>query len=446
MKPVISPKRRLLGLTAAGVLCGASTVPAVIHNDTGDPAAYTTTPGDNSGWQFEGQWGGFLGTPVAPYYFLSAKHIGQAGGSTFIFHGQTFNVVAGYPDPDTDLCLWRVDQPFPTYAPLFRPDPSGRAEVGQALRVFGCGAQRGLEFSAADGTLRGWNWGDSNYVERWGSSVVSDVVPGGDQWFFLRMAFGAPGQLGEAHLSTGDSGGGNFILQNGLWRLAAINYGVDDLYTDANGGGHFVAAIFDAKGFYTQTDTNTYTLITDDAPTSFYGTQVSSRLDWIKSVVDPHNQLPALPVESYDQWVQAYFTPDQIADSTVAGFGADPDGDGVPNGLEYAFNLDPTFAEPAVMTAGTGLRGLPLIQLENIAGVGPRLTVEFVRRTATSGATITYTTQFTSNLGQTDGWQAGGAESVTAINERWERVKVTDDAAGPARFARVLVTRTAATP
>ncbi len=119
----------------------------------------------------------------------------------------------------------------------------------------------------------------------------------------------------------------------------------------------------------------------------------------------------------------------------------------MPNGLEYAFNLDPTFAEPVTMTAGTGLRGLPLVQLENIAGVGPRLTVEFVRRTATSGAALTYTTQFTADPGHAGGWQAGGTENVTAINERWERVKVTDNTpAASARFARVLVTRTAAAP
>ena len=441
------PARWQRGL-AAGVLylVGAVTAPAIIHLDTGDPAAYTTTPGDNSGWQYEGNWGRFLGTPIAPLYFISAAHIGQAGGNTFVFHGETFTVVAGYGDPSTDLCIWKVDHAFPTYAPLYR---SRGTEIGQELRVFGCGTQRGAEVIGPDGTLRGWLWGGYDLLERWGRNVVSSVEQGNAAWFFLRAAFDSPGLPGESHLSDGDSGGGLFILQNGLWRLAGINYGVDDLYTGADGSGGFVAAVFDARGYYTHNDNNTYTLITGGTPqpTSFYSTQISSRLDWIKSIVDPNGELPALPTENFDQWAHAYFTPGQRADSTVAGPDADPDGDGVSNLLEFAFNLDPTFAEPATMTAGTGLRGLPLVRREDISGVGPRLTVEYVRRSAGSHSGLTYTTQFGSGLGPAGGgWQAGGTPSVTVLNERWERVKVTDAATGPARFARVLVTRTDPAP
>ena len=181
-------------------------------------------------------------------------------------------------------------------------------------------------------------------------------------------------------------------------------------------------------------------------PTSFYSTQVSARLGWIKDIVGA-DAFDALPAENFAAWERAYFTPGQLADAAVAGPDADPDGDGVPNLLEFAFNLDPTCAEPAVMTAAAGLRGLPLIRLESIAGVGPRLTVEFVRRTAGGGAGVTYTAQFASSLDPAaDGWRAGGTERVTAINERWERVKVTDNAAGTARSARVLVTRTPPAP
>ena len=60
-------------------------------------------------------------------------------------------------------------------------------------------------------------------------------------------------------------------------------------------------------------------------------------------------------------------------------------------------NLDPTFSERALMESGAGLRGLPLVRLENIAG-GDRLTIEFVRRTNGSGANLAYTPEFSSDL------------------------------------------------
>lgn len=433
---------RALHVVAAtvGFLCATATVPAVIQLDTADPAANTATPGDNSGWQYQGQWGGFLGTPIARDYFISAAHIGNAGNGVFTFHGEVFHTVTSYQDPASDLLIWKVDHPFSTYAPLFQPGSSTDTEVSREIRVFGRGTQRGAEVTL-DGTLRGWGWGGGDGVERWGRNLVSAIVPADGAAPFLRMAFDSPGLPSEAHLSVGDSGGGLFILQNGLWRLAGINYGVDDLYRMADASSVFYAAVFDARGFYFRNDDGTFSLIAGSAnvPTSFYSTRIASRLDWIRSIVGADG-LAALPAENYDDWATAYFTPDQRTGDSLGGFNADPDADGVSNGLEFAFNLDPTFPEPATMTAGTGLRGLPLVRLENVAAIGPRLTVEFVRRTAASGAGITYATQFASRL---DAWQTGGTESVTAINERWERVKVTDTVApGTARFGRVLITRT----
>ncbi len=436
--------RRLV--LACAIFCAAAgNGLAVIHLDTGDPALYTTTPGDNSGWQYEGLFGAYIGTPIAPYYFVTAKHIGGNVGDPFVFHGKVFTTTAVAGDPSTDLQIWKVDQPFAVYAPIYQPNATADAETGQELRVHGRGTQRGGEIDLG-GTPRGWVWGGSDNVERWGRNLVTAVLPSGSPgWSFLQVAFDSPGVPDEAHLSVGDSGGGVFILQNGLWRLAGINYGVDGLFTKADAGSGFSAAIFDARGFYMENDDQTFSLITGDAnvPTCFYSTQVSARFAWIEGVV---GNIETLPTEDFAAWQQAYFTPDQLADNTFSGPNADPDGDGVPNLLEFAFNLDPTFPGPVVMTAGTGLRGLPLIQPETVAASDRRLTVEFVRRTASSMSGVTYAVQFTSDLG--GGWQTGGTESVTAINERWERVKVTDTvsigATVQARFARVSVNQNVA--
>ena len=421
---------------AALVFASARVASGVILLETGDPTHNTSTPGDNSGWQYEGVFGGFLGTPIAPLYFLSAAHIGNQG--SFVLHGETYNVVAGYSDPTSDLMLWQVDHAFRDYAPLFTAADGD--ETGQTLRVIGRGTQRGDELDL-DGTLRGWQWGPGDGVERWGGNVVADLpVDAGSGAPYVHATFDDPGVADEAHLSGGDSGGGEFVMEDGLWKLAGINYGVDDLYTGADGSGHFVAAVFDARGFYTQNDDESYSLIAGDTPvpTGFYGTRVAARLAWIESVTgqDPS----ALAAESFADWETLYFTPDQLADATTSGPNADPDEDGVANLLEFAFNLDPTFAEPAVLVAGTGVRGLPLVRLETVAEGDQRLTVEYVRRTAGSGSGLTYAVQFATDLAAGD-WQTGGNESVTAINARWERVKVTDDVSAgsggaAARFSR----------
>ncbi len=410
---------------------------AVILLESADSTFHTTTPGDNSGWQYEGQFGGFLGTPIAPFYFLSAAHVG--GPSTFTFHGETYTTVASYADPTgSDLLLWQVDHPFPAYAPLFTA--SAGNENGRPLRVIGRGTERGSE-RLYGSDLRGWDWGAGTGVQRWGSNVVTDILAFGNEPV-LRVAFDNPGVPGECHLSSGDSGGGMFIQENGLWKLAAINYGVDDLYTVPDNTGYIVSAVFDARGFYVREDNGSFTLLGGDTPvpTAFYGTRVAARLAWLQDTtgVNPN----VLPTESYAAWSTLYFTPAERVAAATGGPAADPDRDGVPNLLEYAFNLDPTCPEPATLTAGTGLRGLPLIRVETL-GAEQRLTVEFVRRTAASGAGLTYAAQFATDPAAAN-WQPGGTESVTPINARWERVKVTDSVAvggSPRRFARVAVTQ-----
>ena len=431
--------RRLLIILAA-FLASAQMARAIILLDSGDPQHNTSTPGDNSGWQYEGQFGSFLGTPIAPRYFITAQHIGGNVGDPFVFHGETYTTTAAFSDPTSDLRIWQVDHAFADYAPLYR---SG-TETGLELRVFGRGTQRGAEMTLAD-RPRGWAWGASDGVQRWGRNVVVGT-PTFDGAPFVQASFDSPGLPDEAHLSVGDSAGGLFVQEDGLWKLAAVNYGVDDLYAAPDDGTHFDSAIFDARGYYTKDGQGNFVQIPDkgvNVPTSFYSTRIAARLDWIGSVT---GQDPAtLPTETYQSWLSLYFTPDQIADPTTTGPAADPDGDGVPNLLEFAFNLDPAFAEPAPMTPGTGVRGLPLVRLETVGDADTRLTVEYVRRTSGSGAGIVYAVQWTSALAPgAAGWQTGGTESVTPINARWERVKVTDTVSvgggSAARFARVAVT------
>ncbi len=281
-------KSQLVVSLIATWCCAISKTSAVILLGTGDPAANTTPPtGDlaGSGWQFEGTFGPFLGTTIAPNFFITAKHV-AGSDSTFYFNGTAYPLVRQYNDAFSDLTIFQVTGTFPIVAPLY----SSGAETGQRLVAIGRGTQRGSEIFLG-GTLRGWNWGPGDSVQRWGENYVSAIVHDGPANAYVYATFDSTGSPNESHLSSGDSGGALFIQEAGVWKLAAINYAVDVLYMDVAGNGQFVAAVFDARGFYTQDSANPphYTLITGASPqpTGFYSTQISSKLAWIYSVIAP---------------------------------------------------------------------------------------------------------------------------------------------------------------
>jgi hypothetical protein len=427
--------RRLFAHWVVLALAGGGVADAVIFLETGDPQRNSSTPGDNSGWQYEGRFLGFLGVPIAPNFFITAKHIGGAVGDVFDFHGDPYVTIAVHLSPTTDLAIWEVDhaKPFPTYAPL----SSGVADIGGVAAVFGRGTRRGVEVTVA-GEPKGWQWGAADGVKRWGRNVVAGVMEGGaGVGELLQCDFDQPGLADECHLSVGDSGGGLFVLEAGLWRLAGIHYSVDGPFRTGPGGTPFSAALFDVGGLEYE-DPPGWTAVeegVENIASSFYSTRISSSLGWISGIAP---EAGSLAVESFGAWRRLYFSPAQVADAAVSGPLADLDGDGIENLMEFALNLDPSFSERAVMTAGNGLRGLPLVRLEQVAGDG-RLTIEYVRRSAGSGSGLSYHAEFSPDLVN---WQAGGDETVEPLNPRWERVKTVDSVAGGgpgARFARLRV-------
>ncbi len=419
----------LLGLAMAGQ------AEAVFFLATGDAQHNTSTPGDNSGWQYEGKFLYFLGVPIAPHFFITAKHFGGSVGAVFDFHGDAYTTIGFQDVGTTDLRIWEVDhaKPFPTYAPL----ASGAADVGAAATIYGRGTLRGDEV-VVGGVSKGWKWGAASDVERWGRNVVTGIVSAAPLGDFLYCDFNKPGIPDECSLSTGDSGGGLFVLEDGLWRLSGINYGADSPFRTGPGGAAFYAALFDAGGLQYQDDAGTWTTITDvddDIPKSLYCSRVAGSLAAITAIAP---EVGALASENFSAWQRLYFTPAQITATATSGPLGDLDRDGIVNLLEFAFNLDPTFNETAGMVANTGLRGLPIVRVETVGGAD-HLTLDYVRRTSGSGAGLTYTPEFASDLGT---WAAVGTESVTTINPRWERVKIVDSvtmSAGGRRFGRVKV-------
>ncbi|MEY2547304.1 MAG: hypothetical protein QOG48_2421 [Verrucomicrobiota bacterium] len=263
----------------------------VILYRTGDTTANTTAPAGplaNSGWQFEGQWGGLLGTPIAPHFFISAAHIGNAGGGAFVYQGATYTATQSYSLAGSDLLIWQVHETFPTFAPLYTAENN---LFNKHLVVIGRGTQRGAEIFL-DGASRGWNWSAGDGVQRWGENDVANLVlyQGRE---LIYATFDQPTAVpndrpNEAHLSVGDSGGAIFIqdVLDGSWKLAGINFAVDDLYSAPSPSAGFTAAVFDARGYY-EWNGAAFTQITGvlPVPTGFYASNIASEVAWIGSVI-----------------------------------------------------------------------------------------------------------------------------------------------------------------
>ena len=264
-----------VSLIALAMLSFAAAAGGVILFRTGDPTANTTEPTGTlagSGWQYEGNFGDFLGTAIAPHYFVTAKHLGT-GPTQFLYHDVNYTIVRSFADLGSDLRIFEVAETLPLYAPLY----SRNDEVGQHLVVIGRGTQRGLE-RIVDGQLCGWNYGVGDSVQRWGENEVASIVGGA-----LYVLFDQAGLPQEAHLSSGDSGGAVFLNDGGVWKLAGINSDVDTFASGPDGGGPYTAAMFDERGSYRSNGT----LVTGDVPvpSGFYAARISQRVAWINRII-----------------------------------------------------------------------------------------------------------------------------------------------------------------
>ena len=366
---------------------------AVILYRTGDPAANSTAPGgplNGSGWQFQGVWGAFLGTPIAPHFFLSAKHVGQAGAA-FTFGGINYTLVKEFGDPNSDLDLWQVVETFPIFAPLYTKSD----EAGRLTLVIGRGTQRGSDV-LVNGTFSGWGWGPGDGVQRWGENLISTIVTPSPDNDFLYGTFDAVGLIEEATLSAGDSGGAAFIKDGSLWKLAGIHYAVDGpYYLDALGNGGFNAALFDSRGLYISDEGSPphYTLITGGAPVpaGFYPTRISSKLGWIYSVTDPSGDL---------------------------------DADGKSNLLEYALHTNPIASDAA---------SLPAVAIE-----GSFLTLTYSK--VTTATDIQYSVEESTDLAT---WTAANpTDQIVATQGNVQTIKAQVAINGASQlFLRLRITR-----
>lgn len=287
--------------------CGLASSRAVILLGTADPTVNRTAPsGDlaGSGWQFQGDFGSYLGTPIAPKFFITAKHVSSA--ASIIFESTTHAVVRRHHDAFTDLTICEIGGSFPSFAPLY----SASDEIGQHLVVIGRGRERGVALMK-DGEPRGWRWGNDTRLRRWGENLVAQIINGGPANQYIYATFEESAAASEAHLAGGDSGGAVFIQENGSWKLAGINYAVDGpFYPGPSTTGKFDAALYDAHGYYVK-DGEQFVQITGErpVPSGFYSTRISSKLGWIHSVLDPAGDVNANGVSNLVDYALALNAP-----------------------------------------------------------------------------------------------------------------------------------------
>jgi hypothetical protein len=236
-----------------------------------------------SGWQWEGQFGSFLGTPIAPSYFITAGHVGGVPGQPFFFNGKSYNTIAYYDDPASDLRIWKIDGTFPTWAPLFKES----TEAGRSCMIFGRGTQRGDPVFVG-GELKGWEWGAQDGIQSWGRNAIAGIVDGGaKRGDMLYFTFDQSGVAQEGTLSAGDSGGALFVKQGGAWKLAGVNTSVDGPYAYRAGETSFNAALFDRGGLFVPGYNDEKRIVdsAQDYPAAAYATRISTNLAWITDVL-----------------------------------------------------------------------------------------------------------------------------------------------------------------
>ena len=313
-KELSSHFRLLSGAVFLGILTFPTHLYAVFFLATENPEHNTTPPANAAearAWDLQGIWRTCQGTPIAPRWFLSAKHIGGAIGDPFTVHGKTHYAIARILDPDSDLVLWGVTESFQDHAALFREGD----EIGQRMLVFGRGEIRGRPvFLEKDSIqeLRGWERGSGRAVMRWGENLVTEIA---DDPVLIQKGLGhligaefnRDGLPDEAGLGPCDSGGGMFLWQDNEWKLAAINYAAGGRYNTTREGKGFDAMLFDGGGFFVCNDgscraEDSWDFIEEDEvdqPSSIWGTRIQHRSSWIEqNIADMPDPETSIVLES----------------------------------------------------------------------------------------------------------------------------------------------------
>ena len=273
----------------------------------------------NLNWDYVYNYKGSSAVVVGSNWLLTAAHVANdSDTSTVVVNGTNYyqqEIIfhSASDDPQhtskADLALVRFDKAFPGYYPLYTGNFSKRPNAV----LIGYGVT-GTVYSTSF-TVRAWNDSPNGKgIKRWGTQKIDtpytlpydpDGVVGMTTNDGFLMNFNSGNTTYEAGLGSYDSGGGTFVNDNGIWKLAGIN-----------------------------------TEILGSSPTNYtqiFSVSIPAYASWATNVMNPNGDLNGNGLPNY--WEEQYS--DSITGMVAS---ADIDVDGFSNLQEYIADTDPTNA------------------------------------------------------------------------------------------------------